>query len=66
MELTLLSSQVHEVPHYCQDDLVRDNAFILDAYDTVFVWLGILVTAKETKMVMHAFSLVVLDSSARS
>jgi hypothetical protein len=44
---------VHEVPHYCQDDLVRDNAFLLDAWEVVYVWLGIAVHPTEVKMALE-------------
>lgn len=44
---------VREVPHYCQDDLVRDNAFLLDAWEVVYVWLGIAVHPTEVKMALE-------------
>lgn len=31
---------VEEVPHFTQDDMLNDDIMLLDAYQTIYVWIG--------------------------
>jgi len=31
---------VDEIPNYSQDDMMNDDIMILDAYQTIYVWIG--------------------------
>jgi len=44
---------VEEVFPFSQDDLLSEDVFILDAVDTVFVWIGKLSNDREKKMAME-------------
>jgi len=31
---------VEEIPNFGQDDLINDDIMLLDAYQTIYVWIG--------------------------
>ena len=51
---------VEEIVHYCQDDLMSDDVYILDSGEDIFVWVGRKATKREKKMAMEV-SLLYLE-----
>lgn len=45
--------EVHEIHNFCQDDLVNDDAMILDAYDEIYVWIGRYAHETEKKLALE-------------
>eukprot|EP01116_Phalansterium_solitarium_P018985 TRINITY_DN517_c0_g1_i8.p1 TRINITY_DN517_c0_g1~~TRINITY_DN517_c0_g1_i8.p1 ORF type:complete len:649 (+),score=120.52 TRINITY_DN517_c0_g1_i8:863-2809(+) len=42
--------KVEEIFNFCQDDLLAEDVFMLDAYDDIYVWIGKLADDKEKSM----------------